>query len=248
MSQPSSDQNWYLHASINWVAHHQKSIQESVIFRLDPIVWSSSADCMSQSNLKPVKTSNFSQWRSCNISKSPLESKQTHTKSEMYVWGGESYNHNRSEVRFLEIHKRITFYFCTCSAGFFKSLHIGTRSFHSTAISLSLGTTLLTGSSRSARVATFHHSWHWSCHSLTGTSLINASFHCSVTVVISLRASHISHFKLISVITSSRLGYRSNCCPKIPCTIPKSRSICTKFRPVTSAWTSKRIGSWKIRK
>mmetsp|Transcript_48470 Transcript_48470/g.115273 ORF Transcript_48470/g.115273 Transcript_48470/m.115273 type:complete len:238 (+) Transcript_48470:5136-5849(+) len=119
-------------------------------------------------------------------------------------------------------------------AGFLRSPHAGTRSFQTAAICFSFGTTSLRGSSRSARVATFHHVWHCSCHSLTGISMTSTSFHCSVIVVTSRRASHIPRFRLMSETASSRVGYRSSCCPKIPWNsvfffMRSSRSVACSF-------------------
>mmetsp|Transcript_11754 Transcript_11754/g.29342 ORF Transcript_11754/g.29342 Transcript_11754/m.29342 type:complete len:410 (-) Transcript_11754:374-1603(-) len=143
----------------------------------------------------------------------------------------------------------------SCREGFFRSPHAGIRSFHTAAISRSLGATGFSGSSRSALVAVLNHFWTCASQSLTGISMTSTSFQLSVIVVTSRLASHMPALRLMSPTTSSRIGYLSTCCPNT-CWKPwfflasalrtllccLSSSV-TPMTPSRNSWSSSSVGS-----
>mmetsp|Transcript_31453 Transcript_31453/g.79982 ORF Transcript_31453/g.79982 Transcript_31453/m.79982 type:complete len:417 (-) Transcript_31453:1792-3042(-) len=139
--------------------------------------------------------------------------------------------------------------------GFLRSPQAGMRSFHTAAISRSLGATGLSGSSLSARVAVLNHFCTCASQSLTGISITSTSFHPSVMVVTSLRASHMPALRLMSPTTSSRRGYLSTCWPKtcwkfwfFLASALRSTACCLSSAvapstPSRNSWSSRRVVS-----
>mmetsp|Transcript_33996 Transcript_33996/g.79415 ORF Transcript_33996/g.79415 Transcript_33996/m.79415 type:complete len:299 (+) Transcript_33996:1-897(+) len=139
--------------------------------------------------------------------------------------------------------------------GFLRSPQAGMRSFHTAAISRSLGATGFSGSSLSALVAVLNHFCTCASQSLTGISITRTSFQLSVIEVTSLLASHMPALRLMSPTTSSRRGYLSTCCPNT-CWKPwfflasalRSTPCCfsssvTPMTPSRNSWSSSRVGS-----